>query len=371
MKRLLGGVLLVAALISAAGMAVAAADEEARRHWLLALQYVKMGMPNRAMDEAKVVVKLDPNHQQAKDLIAAKGRPGSQEIEGAAPLSATEMGSQNAVFLAREARRAYREDRADVARRTATGALQTDPGNAEAKQLLSDLDDEVFIPSELDSGSALKESFEKGIGLYRRESWDEALVAFQDAMAISPMHEQSAKFYRKTLDKARAIRVSSLIGSAKEDIKAGKTEDAKAKLKEAQGLAPTNEEIGPLLKSVGGDTETEERLKKSNDLYLKGKAQYESQDYRKAIETLADAVRTNSANKEAVDLLAKAKAIEKTSMREKRARIGTMHDDALKAFQMGDYEKSYQLYKEILNLDPKDERAMQNMKIIEPKLGKQ
>jgi len=188
-------------------------------------------------------------------------------------------------------------------------------------------------------------------------------------MAISPTHEQSAYFYRKALTKANTIKAAVLLDGAKNDIKFSRTPDAKAKLTEAQALDPGNGEIGALLVTVSGDTAAEERRRKANELYEKGKAQYEREEYQGAVATLEDAVKLNPNHNAAADLLAKARESDRISSTERVDRIARMHEEALKAYGGGDYGKAKELYQGILKLDPNDDKAKKNLQLIESKMG--
>lgn len=379
--------LVLVACLGFAGTAVATADSEAvLKHWRLAQAYLTQGLRAHAVAEARVVLALDPGHAGAKALVESKGQTAVASTPKAASIPNTMTASGGGVAasseasgvasppsqaglagLVGEATRAYRESRVEDAKRLGDQVLAEDPGNAAAARIRRDLDEEVYQPSPLGVNDVLKELFEKGIALYRAGAWDDAAGVFQQALAASPSHDQSRMFFGRCRTRAEDAKLDRSLAAAKDALAAGRAEEAKAALRNVLAIRPDHAEAKGLLESIGAGPQAEERKRQARDHFNRGVEAYGQGRWADAIREWDLVTTLDPGDEEAKKLLRKARAKETAARKSARAKIPGMHEDAMRLYQQGKLEDARKLYRQILDLDPTDEKAKRSLELIDGK----
>jgi tetratricopeptide (TPR) repeat protein len=318
------------------------------------------GLRAHAVAEARVVLRLDPGHAGAKALVDSNGvSPVSTASPAPVPVAPsatpTEAATTPATILA-EALKAYRESRVDDAKRLAGGVLAADPGNADATGILKNLGEEVYRPSPLGVNDVLKDLFEKGILLYRAGAWDEAAGLFQ-----------SRVFFGRCRERAEDAKLARSLAQAKEAVNAGRTEEAKAALRNVLAIRPDHAEAKSMLESLGAGPQAEERRRQAKDHFNRGVEAYEQGRWADAVREWELVTTLNPADEEAKKLLRKARGKDTAARKAARARIPDMHEEALRLYQQGKLEDARKLYRRILDLDPADEKAKRSIELIDGK----
>ena len=368
---------LVCILMWVAGAAGAVDREAVERHWKLAKDYLARGMGNHAREEAKVVVRLDPAHEGARALLAG-GKPASQKpaaVPAASPAdaaSATVTASSATGFvpaeqadLFTEARKAYRDSRLEDARRLAGEVLAGDPAHEGAIGLVRALDEEAYRPSPLSADAVLREMFEQGMAFYRREEWNAAAEAFQKALAVSPSHDQTMDFFNRSRSRAEEGAVAGLLRRGKEAIAAGRREEATTALKKVLEVKPDHAEARQLLESLDAGPRAEARKAMAKEHFNKGVEAYEKGNWADAVRAWELVTGMDPGDKETARLLRKARGKLTASRKEARTRIPALHEEALKLYQQGKMEDAAKIYRQVLDLDPGDEKAKKSIELIE------
>ncbi len=347
---------------------VAAADvgEAVERHWQDARAYAERGMPRHAVAEAKVVLRLQPDHAGARALLEAAGA-AKIATPAAAPASATAMLDPVSVAPspAEAARRAYRESRVEEARRLARDALAAGAEAAEAGAVLRALDEEVYQPSPLGVNDVLRDLFEKALVLWRREAWEGAAAAFQQALATSPTHDQSRVFFNRSRERAEALTFSRSLEEARAAAAAGRPAEAQAALRTVLAIRPDHAEAKALLESLGAGPQAQDRKRRAREHFNQGVAAYEQGRWTEAVRQWELVTGLDPADEEAKALLRKARSKASAAKRDAAKRIPAMHDDALRLYQQGKLDEARKLYQAILDLDPGDTKARRSLELID------
>jgi len=340
--------------------AVARPDSPAvDRHWRLARAYLERGMRVHAEDEARVVLRLDPGHAGAREMLAAHvPRPAANPPPPE---------KQEPVTLMTEARRAYTESRLEDADRLAREMLSTDPANPGAILLLKDMKEEIYLDSPVEENDTLKGLFAEGIVLYREGEWEAASVIFQKAHAISPSHEQIWSFHNRSRARAEEGNIDRGLARAKTAIGEGRTAEAKTELKRVLQAKPDHAEAKALLASLGEDADAAARRARAKAHYNRGVDSYGRGLWADAIREWEAAVTLDPGDEETRGLIGKAKAKQEAARQAARKRIPGLHARALKLYQMGKLDEAQKAYREILDLDPADEEANRGLETIEGK----
>jgi tetratricopeptide (TPR) repeat protein len=356
--------------------ALAADPEVVQRHWHLARAYMEKGMPSHAEEEARVVLRLEPGHPGATALLAThrlepegtvhpnggivQGGPVSSTVPAAAPGP-----DPDGVSLAAEAIRAYRESRVDDAHRLASQVVLADPANIPANGILRHLTEEAYQPTPLGVNDVLKELFAQGMALYRREEWAGAAAIFQKALAVSPTHDQTRMFFGRARTHAEESRTTGALAQAREAIAAGRPVEARAALKSVMEINPNNAEATALLASLGDDARAADRRAQAKAHFNTGVEAYEQGRWADAIREWDLVTTLDPADQEAAKLLRKARSRQTAARKDAKVRIPGMHEDAMKLYQQGKLAEARAVYKDILELDPQDEKAQRSLEVID------
>ncbi len=366
---------MIAALVVTLAVRIACAADPAvvEKHWQLARAYMAKGMPHHAEEEARVVLRLDPSHAGAQGLLATHGLP--PEGAAPAPLPAAPAGATTttaaaatgtaAESLTTEAARAYRESRVEDAHRLAEQALLSDPGNAAANGILRNLAEEAYQPTPLEVNGVLSELFGQGMALYRREEWAGAAAIFQKALAASPTHDQTRTFFNRARTRAEQVRAAAAMAQAKEAIAAGRPAEARTALKSVLEIAPGDPEATALLASLGVDARAADRKAQAKDHFNRGVEAYEQGRWPDAVQEWELVTTLDPSDAEAAKLLKKARARQAAARKDARARIPGLHEEALKLYQQGKLAEARAVYKDILDLDPADDKAKRSLELID------
>jgi tetratricopeptide (TPR) repeat protein len=357
----------------AAAPAVAVDVDAVQQHWRLAQAYLGKGLRQHALDEARVVLRLDPAHAGAKALVDSGGLAPVTPVAAATPPAgvapAARAGAATPTNLVAEATKAYRESRVEDAKRLADEVLVAEPGNADAARILRNLEEEVYQPSPLGVNDVLRDLFEKGIALYRAEAWDDAAGVFQQALAASPTHDQSRSFFARCRTRAEDAGLAKSFAAAKDALAAGRVEEAKAALRNVLAIRPDHAEAKALLESIGAGPQAEERKRQAKEHFNRGVEAYEQGRWADSIREWELVTTLDPADEEAKKLLRKARAKDTAAKKEARRRIPAMHEDALRLYQQGKLEEARKLYRQILDLDPGDEKAKRSLELIDGRAG--
>lgn len=346
------------------------------RHWRLAQDYLARGLRAHALAEARVVLRLDPAHAGARAFVDSGGLapvnpaarlPSSGAVAGTATALTGTASAPGQTSLVAEATRAYRENRIDDAKRLAEQVLAADSGNPEAARILQDLEEETYQPSPLGSNAVLKELYEKAIVLYRAGAWDDAAGVFQQALAASPSHDQSRTFFNRCRTRAEDAKLDRSLAAARESLAAGRNEEAKAALRNVLAIRPDHAEAKALLESIGAGPQAEERRRQARVHFNKGVEAYEQGRWADAVREWELVTTLDPADQEAGKLLRKARGKDAAARRAARARIPAMHEDAMKLYQQGKLEEARKVYRDILDIDPADDRAKRSIELIDGK----
>jgi len=358
-RVMMGAVLVVVVLFGAC--ARAENREAVDRHWKLAEQYLAKGWKSHAMEEAKVVLRLDPAHAGALSLVASKG------MQAAAPVPAPVKMSATPADLSSEAARAYRESRVADARRLAGEVLAADPANAVAARVIADLDSEEYQPSPLGANDVLKDLFEQGIGLWRREEWEAAAGVFQRALAIEVSHEQVRSFHDRARHRADSARAVRELAGVRESLSAGKVDEAREALARVRSLDPANAEAKALQESLGGGPLPAERKAQAREHFNRGVEFYGQGKWAESVREWELVVSLDPGDEEAKRLLRKAQGKNRSAKKDAGKRIAALHEEALKLYQQGKAEEARKDYMAILELDPDDAKAKASLALLEEK----
>lgn len=350
-------VLTVALLVGAC--ACAETRDAVERHWRLAEKYLAKGWKSHALEEANVVLRLDPAHAGALSLSGSKGMRAAVPVpakEGPAPAD-----------LSSEASRAYRESRVADARRFAGEVLAADPGNTVASKVLSDLDGEEYRPSPLGANDVMRDLFLQGIGLWRREEWDAAAEVFQRALAIEVSHEQVRSFHDRSRQRADSSRAARELAGARESLSAGDIGGARESLARVLALEPGNAEAKSLQDSLGGGPLPAERQAQAREHFNLGVEYYGQGKWAESVREWELVAALDPGDAEAKRLLRKAQGKARAAKKDAGKRIESLHEEALKMFQQGKADEARKAYLAILELDPGDTKARASLALMEEK----
>jgi len=358
--------ILPAALLLSFHAALAADTEVVEKHWQLARAYMEKGLPHHAEEEARVVLRLDPAHEGAATLL----KTHHLESEGTVhPATESRRGSGSTtgegVSLMAEATRAYRESRVEDAHRLASQVLLADATSAPATALLRDLTEEAYQPTPLGVNDVLKELFEQGMAIYRREEWAGAAAVFQKALATSPTNDQTRTFFTRARSRAEEARTTGALAQARESIAAGRPAEARAALKSVTEINPNNAEAIALLASLGDDARAADRKAQAKSHFNTGVEAYEQGRWADAIREWDLVTSLDPSDQEAAKLLRKAKSRQTAARKDAKARIPALHEEAMKLYQQGKLAEARAAYKDILDLDPQDEKAKRSLEVID------
>jgi len=335
--------------------------EAVERHWKYAQSYLAKGWKAHAMEEAKVVLLLDPTHAGALSLVGSKG------MQVASPVPAVETPKVIAApaDLSSEAQQAYRESRVVDARRFSTEVLVADPGNVVATGILADLASEEYQPSPLGANDVLKDLFEQGMGLWRKEQWEASAEIFQRALAIEVSHEQVRSFHdraRKRADSGRAVRG---LAGVRELLSAGKVDEAREGLARVLALDPANMEAKALQESLGGGPLPAERRAQAREHFNRGVELYGQGKWAESVREWELVVSLDPRDEEAKRLLRKAQGKSRSAKKDSGRRIETLHEEAMKYYQQGKADEARKSYMAILELDPGDAKAKASLALMD------
>ncbi len=342
--------LLAAVALSATAPAPIPA-EAVNEHWTLAKAYLARGLVRHAEDEARVVLRLDPGHAEARALLEAQAgpRPGGSTA------------------LAAEARRAYRENRAEEARELAGRALVAHPDDAAARAVLADLDEEAWQPSPLGGNDVLRGLFDQGIALYRKEEWAGAAEAFQKALATAPAHEQIRTFYARARDRADDAQITAALARAQSAADAGRIDEANEWILKVLAIRPGHAGALALRDKLGLGPEAAARLARFKEQFNRGVAAYEVGKWAEAVRAWEVAASLNPADAETKHLIAKARGKLGADRRAARKRNEGLNEEALRLYQQGKHDEARKVYLRILEGDPDDERAKRGLEVLDGK----
>jgi tetratricopeptide (TPR) repeat protein len=258
----------------------------------------------------------------------------------------------------------------DDAHRFATQVLATDPANARASELLRFLAEEAYQPTPLGVNDVLKELFEQGMALYRQGEWTGAAGIFQKALATSPTHDQTRMFFTRSRSRAEESRTTTALGQAREAIAAGRPAEARMALRSVLDIDPHHAEATALLASLGDDPRAVDRKAQAKTHFNAGVEAYEQGRWADATREWELVTTLDPTDQEAVKLLRKARAKQSAARKEARVRIPAMHEDAQKLFQQGKLAEARAIYRDILEVDPQDEKAKRGLEVIDEKTAK-
>lgn len=346
---------LCTCLSSCATTGGGAAATAAERHWRMAQGYLERGMVRHARDEAAVVLRLDPGHAGAREMLGAA--------------AAAEDGTVEPGMLLGQARRAYRESRILEARRLADQLLLSDPGNDGARGLLKDMEEEKYQPSPLGVNDVLEGLYEKGMTFYRKGEWAAAAEVFQNAHVTSPSHEQSWKYFNLCRARAEESNVAVALKRARESIAAGKKAEARDTLHRVLEVDPEHAEALALLESLGEDRREAERRARARKHFNAGVTAYERGRWADAIREWEMVLSIMPGDQEAERLLRRARGKLSAEKQAAKKRIPGMHRRARTLYQQGKLEEAARIYREILEIDPADEQARGDLDLIDSKLA--
>jgi len=348
--------------VCAGGGARAGDSTAADKHWKMARAYLERGMRGHAEEEARIVLRLDPGHAAARELLAVHAtRTPAVKV----PAANTPESSAEPATLLTEAKRAYRESRVEDAGRLAGSLLQTDPLNAGALAIIRNLKEEEYVESPLAVDDSLRALFDQGMALYRREEWEPAAGFFQRGTALSPSHEQTWRFFNRSRTRGEEAVVSRGLARAKEAIAAGRIPEAKAELRRVLEAKPDNAEARALLESLGEDAQAAARRARIRAHFNLGAEAYEQGRYADAVREWETVTSLDPADAETARLLKKARGKQASALKAARKRIPGLRAKALRLYQLGKMDEAQKFYREILDLDPQDEKARRALEMIE------
>jgi tetratricopeptide (TPR) repeat protein len=330
------------------------------KHWRLARAYLERGMRDHADEEARVVLRLDPGHAGAREMLAAHAPRET-------PSKPANTEPAEPATLMTEAKRAYRESRLADAERLAREMLTSDPANAEALGLLKEMKEEVYQDSPVEENPTLKAMFADGIAYYRKGEWEAAAGMFQKAHAVSPSHAQIWSFYTRSRSRAEERNVALGIERAKAAIGEGRQAEAKAELKRVLEAKPDHAEAKSLLASLGEDADAASRRARAREHFNRGVEAYGQGRWADSIREWDSTIALDPGDEEARGLIRKAKAKQAAARKAAQKRIPGLHARALKLYQLGKLDEAQKAYREILDLDPADEKAKRSIETIEGK----
>lgn len=330
--------------------------EAADRHWRLAESYLEKAMVRHALAEAKVVVKLDPGHVRARALLDAHGAGAG--------------GGPSAEGLYLEAMRAYREGRISAAGRFCGEILAKDPAHAKARELRAAMEEEAYRPVPFAANDVLRELFEQAVGFYRREEWEAALDAFRKGLAADPGNAQFGVFYGRCKLKWEAGEIAALLADAKSAHTGGRHREAREALLKVLAIRPDHAEALELRDRWGLGPEAEARRAKARLHFNRGVEAYEQGRWEDSIREWELVTGLIPDDEEAVRLLRKARGKLAAAKRKARKRAAELHEEALRQFQQGKRDEARKTYLRILEIDPEDEKARQNLVIVDGDSGR-
>ncbi len=347
--------------IGLASHAWTAGPTAVEKHWGLAKAYLARGMRYHAVEEARVVLRLAPDHPGAQELLAAHGtrRP---KTSSAVPLEDIEPAT-----LMTEAQRAYRESRQADAKRLAEDTLREDPANEEASRILHNLREERYRSSPLEADELLRKLFEEGMVLYRRERWEAAAEVFQKALVTSPSHEQLWTYFNRSRTRAEERSVIVNLSRAREAIAAGRKAEAKTALRKVLQVDPNHAEALELLRQLGIDPREAARLALIRKHFNRGAVAYEQGLWADAVREWEIVMELDPKDARTLKLLGKARDKEEAAWKAAQERIQGLHARALRLYQTGKLEEAAGLYREILLLDANDFKARRGLELIQEK----
>ena len=355
--------IIVAAFIMLGSGAHAESRESVDRHWKLAEKYLAKGWKAHALEEARVVLRLDPAHAGALSMTGSKG----MHLSAPAPVSPAVAISATPADLSTEAVRAYRESRVADARRLAGEVLVADPSNAVAARILVDLDSEEYQPSPLGANDVMKDLFLQGIGLWRREEWGAAAEVFQRAQAIEVSHEQVRSFHSRSRQRADSGRAVRELAGVRELLAAGKIDAAREALAGVLVMDPANAEARALQDSLGGGPLPAERQAQAKEHFNRGVELYGQGKWAESAREWELVTSLDPHDAEAKRLLRKAQGKTRSAKKESGKRIETLHEEAMKMYQQGKAEEARKTYLAILEMDPDDAKAKASLALMEEK----
>jgi len=211
----------------------------------------------------------------------------------------------------------------------------------------------------------LKDLFEQGIGLWRREEWEVAAEVFARAQALEISNEQVRSFHGRARIRADSVKASRELAGVRAHLEAGRVEAAQAGLVRVLELEPSNKEAKVLQDSLGGAPLSAERRAQAREHFNKGVDLYGRAQWADAVREWEVVVSIDRKDREARSLLEKARAKIRTAKKGAGKRIESLHAEALILYQLGKAGEARAKYAEILVLDPDDAKARASLTLIE------
>lgn len=177
---------------------------EVDRHARLARAYQQRGQKARAREEYDLVLRLDPENEQARSAISALDRPAtSSGAQGEET-----MAEADAALAVGET--AYRESRLADAEGNARRVIELVPGGVpavRARALLATIQEERFQSETTPLGEYsedVRALYEEGMKLYRAGKLREASDRLRQARALAPTHVQVCRMDERVRAAAEA-----------------------------------------------------------------------------------------------------------------------------------------------------------------------
>ncbi|UCG35782.1 MAG: tetratricopeptide repeat protein [Candidatus Omnitrophota bacterium] len=260
--------------------------------------------------------------------------------------------------LSKEAFRSFYKKRYREAQELFLQIIELDPEHARARRYAQGI-----IPR-LINKDKIKSLYIEGVRAFRDGRYEEANDLFEKILQLDPYHNKAKLYVNKKLprklgmDKDKKIR--GLYRDALAQLSAKNYEAANKIFKEILYLDPTERKARYYLTEKMPSLLGEDRIKV---LYDEAYRLYDIQDYEGARQVFKEILAIDPGQKTARTYLAKEIPAERV---ERKGRIDLLYDDALAYFDEGRYRRAEAVFKEILALDPTQDKARTYIEAIIP-----
>lgn len=203
-----------------------------------------------------------------------------------------------------------------------------------------------------------EEYFYRGVGLFRQKQYHQAREEFLEALKYNPNSREARSYLSRTNEKIEENReqVRALLKSGQELERRSQFIEATNQYLEVLKIDEENDEAK---KRIAGVRPKVERLVQNK--YNEGMRFYQEQNYIKAQESFSTVLSIDPEHSEAKTMLSKVRVDKK----ERAARYLAQADEARQKTQ---WKEALDLYSQVLNLEPQNERAAQGKNDAEVKL---
>jgi cytochrome c-type biogenesis protein CcmH/NrfG len=258
--------------------------------------------------------------------------------------------------------------------------LEYDPENAQAKESVKKAKEALARRTEEEARTAdlhakIRVLVELGMEHVNEGDFRAALLRFKQANELEPGNKEALSGIEQA-DSLIAIEVASNIALAKKLAPSGKYLEAYAAWNKVLILSPENEEARrgieaskAQVETVGRDLVEARRRIDALTLYTNAVRAYELGDYEEAKARVQEMLRLYPADQEGLRLAEKIEERLSPAAPKVEENVKRLYIEGMNYFSSGEYEKAIESWKKILAVDPQNETVAKNIEKAKARLS--